>query len=867
MANDLPTTLAERTFDAVILDWDAFARAARRSEEHVLGSLVEELCGAGVHVIVVSEAPAAAVDEQLRARPVGPGVLHLCADGGARAYAVTAAGVSLVWPPDTDAHADDTGAPAGDAALQWVVTWLADQGISGELILATGRAFGRSRVAALRRAVVVSVGATSLVDLLTVQLERRRDRRVPSIDDDRSWVVRLPTEAALARARESMGTLANGWAGTRGAAEEDGAATLPLFVVNGVYAGDERSSLLAGPTWTCLEVAGEPARGAWLLDLHSGVLLRTPTGGSGIRSLRFASLARPHALALRAEARPGQQLAPGHISSPTAHEQADRETRAPADQVVTAHWPGCGQITVAAQDWQGSCERAHVVERVAGWAASADGTSTEEQARAWRADALDAGFDQLLTEHRAAWAQRWADAGVSIVGAPDDELAARFAVFHLLAAAPDRGEAALGARGLTGAAYGGHVFWDADVFVLPALAALRPQAARAMVEYRLRRLDAARAAARAQGDEGARFPWESALMGVDVTPERVRGAHGELIAIRTGEHEEHVVADVAWAVDEYVRWSGDRRLLADSGHKLIVETARYWASRIRMESGGTGHLYGVIGPDEYHEIVDDNAFTNVMARWNLRRAADLCDGRTDVAAEEVARWRQLAVALVDGYDHGRGLYEQFAGYWDLEPLLVTELTRPPVAADVLLGPERVAATQIIKQADVLMLHHLVPDEVVPGSLEPNLAYYDPRTAHGSSLSPAISAALFARAGQPDRALELFRIAARLDLDDITGTTAGGLHLATMGGVWQALAYGFLGLRPTCRSLHVEPRLPAAWNAVDLRFQLHRQVIGVTADHATVRVACSRPLGVRVGGAPIQRCEPPGATYELQGGPS
>ena len=295
----------------------------------------------------------------------------------------------------------------------------------------------------------------------------------------------------------------------------------------------------------------------------------------------------------------------------------------------------------------------------------------------------------------------------------------------------------------------------------------------------------------------------------------------------------------------------------------MVDTARYWASRIRVDADGRGHLYGVIGPDEYHEIVDDDVFTNVMARWNLRRGADLLGSSRGVATEAAA-WRRLADGLVDGWDAARSLYEQFAGYWDLEPLLITAVAQPPVAADVLLGPARVQGSQLIKQPDVLMLHHLVPGEVRAGSLAANLAFYDPRTAHGSSLSPAIHASLFARAGQPDRALELFRIAARLDLDDITGTTAGGLHLATMGGVWQALAYGFLGLRPRADVLEIAPSLPASWDALSLRLHVRGEPIGVRADHDTVAVSCQKPIRVRVGAGEPARCLPPGRRFALEG---
>jgi trehalose/maltose hydrolase-like predicted phosphorylase len=473
-------------------------------------------------------------------------------------------------------------------------------------------------------------------------------------------------------------------------------------------------------------------------------------------------------------------------------------------------------------------------------------------------DLVAAGFDRLLADHREAWAKRWANARVDIEGCPGDELAARFAVFHLLGSALDEGEVAVGARGLSGPDYAGHVFWDADVFTLPALAAIRPAAARAMLEYRIRRLPAARRAAQELGLAGARIPWESAATGRDVTPREVSGPDGEVIRIRTGELEEHVVADVAWAAQEYASWTGESEFLRGPGADLLLDTARYWASRVTIEGDGRGHVRGVIGPDEYHEDVDDNAYTNVMARWNLLRAADLAD---DLGiASEAARWRQIAGKLVDGWDPSRRLYEQFAGYWSLEPLLVDDVAAPPFAADVLLGGVRARGSQLIKQADVLMLHHLVPDEVEPDSLRTNLSFYDARTTHGSSLSPAIHAALLARCGEPDRALVPFRIAARLDLDDLTGTTSGGLHLATMGGLWQALAYGFCGLRPGADQLVIDPQLPSDWSALTLNLLFHGVPVRVRAEHERVVVDCTAPLTVRIGAGPPRSCRPPGRTF-------
>ena len=245
-----------------------------------------------------------------------------------------------------------------------------------------------------------------------------------------------------------------------------------------------------------------------------------------------------------------------------------------------------------------------------------------------------------------------------------------------------------------------------------------------------------------------------------------------------------------------------------------------------------------------------------MARWNLRQAAQLAapsvPGRDDgvVSTEERQRWLDLADALVDGYDPDTGLYEQCAGFYNLEPLIVEEVApHRPIAADLLLGAERVRASQVIKQADVLMLHHLVPEEVEPGSLEPNLRFYEPRTAHGSSLSPAIHAALFARARDFDRAMTALRIASRIDLDDLTGSTAAGLHIATMGGLWQALVWGFAGMRPRQGRLGIDPILPPGWTGLEVN----------------VRYRSSR-VTMRREGQDLHVCADPGAPVLIDGTP-
>jgi trehalose/maltose hydrolase-like predicted phosphorylase len=409
------------------------------------------------------------------------------------------------------------------------------------------------------------------------------------------------------------------------------------------------------------------------------------------------------------------------------------------------------------------------------------------------------------------------------------------------------------------------VFWDTDVFVLPFLAATNPAAARSVLEYRVRRLDAARIAASESGFAGAWMPWESAADGRDVTPDWITGADGLPLHVLTGRHELHIVSDVAWAAATYADWTDDRSFASGPGHELLVDTARFWASRFERAANGSAHLSGVIGPDEYHNLIADNAFTNVMARWNLRRAATWAEagggrGRGGLgrggagmgfiaphAAERMA-WLELAGRIVDGFDRATGIYEQFRGFFELEPVKIVELATRPLSGEVFLGRDRVASTQCVKQPDVLMLYHLVPDELVPETLAANLDFYDPRTSFGSSLGPGIHAALMARAGRPEDALAALRLAAFIDLDDVRSQSAEGLHVATMGSLWQAIVLGFAGIRPAGDQLTVDPHLPLAWRALEVPFRLRGRRVRLRIEHDRLQVWAERPVAVRIAGA-------------------
>lgn len=748
-----------------------------------------------------------------------------------------------------------------------------EPGRDHDIFLAAPQRAGKASVgdepAGLEDAVVhLGGGAARTRSLLRAQLERRRNHRVPAVDFDPAWTLALdPDSPGSPRVHEALLTLCDGRFGTRGSLEEGGQASRPLVLAAGIYGAskDGGEALLACPNWTVGIELGGISPGRRILDMRTGVLLREAPSGQGsgpqMRSLRFSCLERPGTAAMRVEA-PRlslQAISPLQPPSPAQGEIEYSETRDHRIVMGVSSASRPGGVGAAATQLLAEADGLETIERLASYVADPTCVPTAEEALEALGSAQALGFDRLLAEQRRVWAERWQDAEISIEGDAEAELATRFCLFQLLSVVADQGECGLGARGLSGPAYSGHVFWDADVFVLPVMAAVHPGSARAMLEYRIRRLPAAREAAAKLGLDGARFPWESAADGSDVTPRSATAPDGSRVDILTGELEEHIVADVAWAAWQYAAWSGDQSFLKREGAPLVFETARYWASRVEVDPDGSGHIRKVIGPDEYHIGVDDNAFTNLMARWNLHLGAQLLDAsekggqagsRLASESDELAsRWRKIADCIVDGYDPATGLYEQFKGFFDLEPLVISEIASVPVAADVLLGASRVAGSQVIKQADVLMAHHLIPDGVESGSLGPNLDFYGPRSAQGSSLSPGIQASLLARAGRVEEALDVFHLACRIDLDDVGDTTAGGLHLAAMGGAYQALVFGFAGVRAIDEGLVIDPNLPRSWGRLGIRLRFRHSRIALSLGHGEIAIQTDRPFQVVLGGKP------------------
>jgi trehalose/maltose hydrolase-like predicted phosphorylase len=650
---------------------------------------------------------------------------------------------------------------------------------------------------------------------------------------------------------EHHGTLAALANGVIGVVGDVGSGSRATFVA-GAYgvAADGMVRPLPGPAWTA--IGGDPPGTTWVLDLRSGILSRLDPSGRATAQ-RIVSIVRPSIGVVWAVGNPDGEW-PGPLAPPDGPRAMCAEhtydVTTGIDGRVTAVVRGGRDVVIAVASQQVRGPGGHRLDRVV---STARGAGAEASARAALDEAIDLGVDGLIAEHRAAWAARWGDADIEVVGDPEAQLAIRFALFHLLSSAAPGDESPVGARGLTGLAYAGHVFWDTDVYVLPALAAVAPAAARSILEYRIRRLLAARARAWTGGLGGARFPWESADSGEDVTPRFGRDMHGEVVPITTGQLAEHITSDVAWAAMHYLDWTGDPSFLADGGRDLVVDTATYWMDRSQLDEQGLAHVYDVTGPDEYHECVDDDAYTNLMVRWHLEQAAALVAAEGDDASASTLRRR--AAALVTGR-RADGHHEQFAGFDQLESVDLIDLGPRPVPADMVLGRARTARSRVLKQPDVLMAHHLLPTSFSHAELRADLDSELPLICHGSSLSPAVCAAALARAGRPDEALELFRLACRMDLDDLTGTTNSGLHLATMGGVWQAVVFGFAGVVPGGRTLQVDPHLPTSWEALRIRFRHRGVLVDLHVDHRTVTVGADRSIPVSVRGvlvtAPVRQ---------------
>ena len=446
-------------------------------------------------------------------------------------------------------------------------------------------------------------------------------------------------------------------------------------------------------------------------------------------------------------------------------------------------------------------------------------------------------YETMLDESARLWREYWNRMDVRIESPnPMDQLGVRFALYHLnIMIQRKDSRVGIGAKGMTGEGYKGHSFWDTEMFLFPHYLLTDPASARTLLEYRFRTLPGAYRKAEEYNYKGAMFPWESAwLDDGEVTP--LYGAAdvetGECIPIYTGIREHHITADIAWAVWLYYNATGDDEFMDRYGCELIVETARFWASRLEWkENAARYEICGVIGPDEYKEDVDNNAFTNYLAAYNLKIAAALI---TRMEKEWKDAWKRLKAEYdlknlqeeftdkagkiylpVPGQD---GLIPQNDEYLSLEKIDLSKYKKQQGVSSIYedYSPAQMNRFMVSKQADLVMLLRVMPDLFDEQTRRKNFIFYESRTLHDSSLSHGQHCIVAAWMGMDQMALGMYRHAVDIDLGPNPFSSNEGIHSAAMGGIWQCGVCGFAGLKWEEEMLSMENHLPDTWKSMEFR---------------------------------------------------
>jgi beta-phosphoglucomutase family hydrolase len=701
-------------------------------------------------------------------------------------------------------------------------------------------------------------------DLVVNDLSELDTERLKSAFEQRrqevAWTIEQKGfERARERQMESLFCIGNGYLGVRGALDTPLTTSQADMFIGGIYdrkaaslpyseieflAPDRGDDLYAElvplpfPFRLTIAVEGEPADfsgpyGRELrrrLDMHRGVLhidatFETRDGRrTTLRSRRGASLADPHLLLQEAIATAdnhwgrielGATLTTPDLESSYPHLQRLEHMQEDGLELISYVTHASGfricMVSRVRQEFT-------ILRRMVSIFTSRDCADP-------RAAALDHakvlqwnGFQSYFDQSAASWSAYWQRADIRVPGRPAVEQALRFGSYHLRLPAGNDPRVSVGARTLSGRAYEGHIFWDTEIFMLPFFLHVEPELARNFLLYRHRTLEGARRRAGKLGYRGACFAWESTVTGDDVTPSKIMlKSTGKQIPIFTGTQQIHVTADIAYAVWRYWEATLDEAFLSGPGSQLLFETARFWVSRVTSDRGSY-HIRGVVGPDEYHHSVNDNAYTNWMARFNLERAAWVAQ-HLGMHVAEAQEWSGVAQSLYVPQPNQYGVIEQFEGFFELDSYPLADEARFKAPVSRLFDWEKINRLKLIKQADVLMLPLLFPEAFSHEVVAANYRYYEPMTDHGSSLSPAVHAAIAARIGLQQDAERYFKQSLWLDLTNGMDNSMLGVHPATMAGTWQALVFGFLGVQFDEAGAHADAdagtRLPDAWHSVSL----------------------------------------------------
>jgi hypothetical glycosyl hydrolase len=453
---------------------------------------------------------------------------------------------------------------------------------------------------------------------------------------------------------------------------------------------------------------------------------------------------------------------------------------------------------------------------------------------------LDEGYEPLLQKSSLKWQEFWNEKRVRVASENEfDQFALDFALYHIEIMTPAHDERfSVGAKGLTGPGYKGHIFWDTEIFILPHHLFSESETARKLLRYRYLHLKQAMEKAQKHGFEGALFPWESAFTGDEETPEfaaiNIRTGKRQKVASAIAEH--HIVADIAFAVMQYYQATRDDEFMQKEGLALLKETSRFWISRAREEDGKLS-IHDVIGPDEYTEHINNNAYTNYMAYFNVEQTLN-CMKRFKDNDESL---------LVAGQDFLNRLYLPKPGADNIIPQDDTFLSKPEIdltkykmnqgSQGILLDYSRqeVNEMQILKQADVVMLMYLFPDLFSSDVVAKNLHYYEEHTIHDSSLSKAIHAIVAARCGLNEDAYRFFKEACLIDLGPNPHSSDEGLHAASLGAIWLATVFGFANVTTSDDRVSVDPKLPMEWTELEFPFQWQGTSLRMTLTHQKMTI--------------------------------
>ncbi|CEH34099.1 glycoside hydrolase family 65 protein [Romboutsia lituseburensis] len=467
------------------------------------------------------------------------------------------------------------------------------------------------------------------------------------------------------------------------------------------------------------------------------------------------------------------------------------------------------------------------------------------------------GYEKLQKESKNAWQEKiWSKVNI-VINSDDDyeQLAIRFAQYHLVIMTPAHDNRMnIGAKGLSGEGYKGHTFWDTEIFMLPYFIYSDPKVARSLLEYRYLTLKGARKKAKENGYEGAQFPWESAwLEDGEVTP--VWGAAdivtGKPEKIWTGFIEIHVTSDVVYGTWHYYNVTNDQDFMDKCGYEIILDCAIFWQSRLEWnEDKNIFEINEVIGPDEYKEHVNNNAFTNYTAKWNLDLAIkyynELKENKVELfdklnqklnLEENVAKWIEKKDKIYLPTPNKDNVIPQDDTYLTKEIIDLTKYKNQTNVGSFFkdYNMKQANEIQVSKQADIMVLFLLLEDLFSEEVKRSNWDYYEPKTLHDSSLSLSTHCTLANDLGETELAYKLFRQACDIDLGPNMKTSDAGIHAASLGGLWQCVINGFGGVRMINGNLRINPTIPDTWANLEFPIYWHGDKLQVNVDKETLKM--------------------------------